>query len=477
MLLSEALGLYLSSIPPRAAIHSREVSRSRSVVAFFGDGDVNRFAGTAGGQAARRFIEAHEEGLRPKAGRALAYNTIRFHLLAFRKGLDQALRRGLLTEAPKDWPIPPRGSAGHLRRPHYIMREERANLEELARIERKERRAIHRLHPRESIAVQAPPGVPSLKQALDWMLKRAEKKCRPATRAYYANCADYLLRYFGDRPLVDFLRGPGYALRQQYLDDEGPSGRGVKYVSLKHRLSVLNLAMKEALRRDVIELMPTPLEVPSDSMPRDRHLTYDEYIRLREEIPIDRRLWIDLGVWTGQHTSDLQTMTWGMVDLGGGAGQPPGPGRAWFLRRNTKNSGRVRAAKPEWLEMPNGLRERLVDALRLRDPHPHPDECIVGPWERARKVMRDACLRLGIRPVSTIDLRHTCATWASENGAPRDALRVFVGHAPGSPMLDKHYVAVTDVVMERGLAAFNRVGRPSGPEPEGQGRAPEGRAA
>src|SRR5690242_8058934 len=100
------------------------------------------------------------------------------------------------------------------------------------------------------------------------------------------------------------------------------------------------MMLLEATRQGELPTLPPWPVIPSDRQPRERYLTTREYQAIRAQLPERYALWLDLGVFTGQHASDLASMTWAMVDLGAGPALGPGAGRAFWLRRNTKNRRR-----------------------------------------------------------------------------------------------------------------------------------------
>jgi integrase len=303
-----------------------------------------------------------------------------------------------------------------------------------------------------------PPGTETLAAAIGWVLRsrgrgRGGRGRAEATQLMHQAHRDHLIAFFGDRAITDFRGAAGYELLLAYVQAEGPEdgGRGLRYCTLRKRLQTLHMALREAVKRGKLDALPPWPETPADSQPRERWLTLDEYLRLRAAIGAPWATWIDLGVWTGQHSSDLNTMTWAMVDLGGGAGAAAGEGRSLWLRRNTKNR-----ATAEWLPMPAELRRNLAALYRSLEPKPAPNECIVGPWKHAGHRLRKACIRLGIAPCSPIDFRRTCATWWIESGGDKEALRKWLGHSGNSSMVERHYSKITPKMLDGGVDALDR---------------------
>jgi integrase len=381
--------------------------------------------------------------------------------------LDRAVFVGALECMPEPWPIPRPGSHGHVNRGRYLLKVERE-----AVLEREPPKHRNPLASSKSDTPNGPTpkGGETLGRALDWLLKYGIRRVTAATRTIHVEHASRLKLFFGtDRPVTDFRGCSGYKLLQEFVAKEGPEtgGRGIKFTTIKKYLGTLAMALREATKRGDLDAMPPWPELPNDSKPRERYLTYPEYKQIRALVAPPWHVWIDVGVWTGQHSSDISSMTWAMADLGAGPGNGPGPCSAYWLRRNTKNQ-----TKPAWLPMPDELRASLTAAYQ-QDRPADADCCITGRAHNVRKHIRRACRKLGIPNVAPIDLRRTCATWILEKGGPKDAIRRWLGHSQTSAMVERHYAQVT-VDMVGGLVdALNRAARdpgsagPTGPQPAG----------
>jgi integrase len=436
------------------------------LVQHFGPRPLADFSGAAGADLVKQYIldesGGHDRGLRERFGgkgnlaRALSYTTIRQRLNTLRNMLEDAVVTGDLSKMATPWPIPPAGSHGQAARASYLLKPE---LE--AALQRQPRK--HRIPPESSRCAvpitPAPAGAQTLGQALDWLLKHGQRRCAEATRRMHEDHVHRLEHFFGaDRPVADFRGAAGYRLLMEYAEKEGPEegGRGLKFVSVRKYLNTLALALRESVKRGDLESLPPWPDLPCDSQPRERYLSFDEYQKIRALLVPHRRLWLDVAIWTGQHTSDISTMTWQMADLGAGPGKGPGPGAAFWLRRNTKN-----AVKPVWLPLPDELRTRLTEAYRERPPE-DPTLTIVGGWHNVSTRFRRACRKLRIPSFSPIDCRRTCATWWIEKGGPKEALRRWLGHAQNSAMVERHYSQVTPDMVAGGVHALNRAARDPG---------------
>lgn len=453
----------LSCAPTTRLNHQQQATY---LLRYFGDRPLADFAGEAGAALVLQYIQDESGGKERSqretfAGpgnlvRALSYTTIRGRLGTLRKALEFAAEHGELTSLPTPWPVPPRGSHGHLDRGRYLLHEEHERMRS-AQPPKRRPPAVERATGADK---PAPDGAVTLQEALGWLFRPGIRKRSEATIAMHRKHARWLLAFFGNRAIADFEGTAGYRLLLEYVEIEGPGGRNVKCTSIAKRLCTLRLALREGERRGHFAKMPPWPELAADAEPRTRYLSFDEYQRLRPLMPPREMLWIDLAVWTGQHNADVNTMTWGMVDLGGGAGAPPAEGPAFWLRRNTKNR-----ARDQWLPMPDELRAILTTAWHATKG-PGPEALIVGePSYRnfLTKIAR-ACWKLGIPRFSPIDLRRTCATWWVDRAGPKDALRAWLGHSHNSAMVEKHYSQVTPLMLNEGVAALNRASRRPGAE-------------
>jgi integrase len=436
------------------------------LVQYFGHRPLEDFAGEAGAELVKQYIldesGGRDRGLRERFGgkgnlaRALSYTTIRQRVNSLRNMLEDAVLSGALTKMATPWPIPPAGSHGQAARARFLLKPE---LEKALEREPRKCRVPMATTSCETPIGSLASGGQTLGQILDWHLKCGQRKATEATRIMHAQHVRRLKQFFGaDRPVADFRGAAGYRLLMEYVEKEGPDdgGRGMKFVSIRKFLNTLAMALRESVKRGDLESLPPWPELPCDSEPRERYLSFDEYKKIRALLVPHRRLWLDLGVWTGQHSSDISSMTWEMVDLGAGPGSGPGPGPAFWLRRNTKNK-----RKPAWLPMPDELRASLTEVYD-QNPPTDPKQAIVGRWHNVRTGLRRACRKLGIPSVAPIDLRRTCATWWIEKGGPKDALRRWLGHAQNSAMVDRHYSQITPDMVDGGVQALNRAARDPG---------------
>jgi len=190
----------------------------------------------------------------------------------------------------------------------------------------------------------------------------------------------------------------------QLLEEEGRGRRWrLSGSTLRKRASTLSQALELARGR-----APTLPEIPFDYQPRAAFLPhFDAYARLRDELPLERRLWLAVAVWTGQRRSDVERMVREDFD----------PHEAFVLVRSTKTrrfagvrmhaaSELVRELGPWWETLPAGAK-------------------LVPAWPHANKWLRRRCDRLGLPRLSTHSLRHTFFTWyVAANGFTAELLAI-----------------------------------------------------
>jgi integrase len=208
-----------------------------------------------------------------------------------------------------------------------------------------------------------------------------------------------------DEELLEQLAGPRPA---------GAAGPA----TLRKRLSTLRGALELAHRRRWIPRLPSFPVVLAPWRPRQRFLeTFNDAQRLFASLPRHRAEWFWLCLWTCQHASDVERMTWVDVDRRAGT----------ICIRNTKNRRpqiRVRCPHP------------LLAVLRTmweRD-QPRPEAPIVRPWPSRKTTLPLHCRKLGLPELNAIDLRHTGLSWAARRLGITPALCAFAGHSSPAMM-------------------------------------------
>lgn len=219
--------------------------------------------------------------------------------------------------------------------------------------------------------------------------------------------------------------------------------------TLRKRMSTVRAMLALAHRRRWIPRVPAMPVVIAPWRPRQRFLErYADAVRIFEALPLHRAEWFWLCLWTWQHASDVERMSWADVRL-----EPSSPG---FLRRNTKNR-----KTPLWVAMPEPLRRVL--AAKFARERPVPEKRIVLPWPSRKSTLPLTCYRLGLPPLNAIDLRHTGMTWAVRKLGVTPGVLAYAGHGSAA-MASRTYahalpVGLQDVTAELDAFAAGAAGK------------------
>jgi integrase len=196
--------------------------------------------------------------------------------------------------------------------------------------------------------------------------------------------------------------------------------RGRSAGTVRRELGVLRAAINHSHREGRITRVVSVL-LPERPPSRDRWLTRSEAAallraalqepRVRSYLP----LFILIGLYTGSRKSAILSLRWAQVDLAGGRIDFNSPG----ARRTNKRRSRI-PIPVKLLGHLQRARRRGVDlgfvindsGLRLAD---------------VKRGFASACLRAGLTHVTPHVLRHTCATWLMQWGAPMWEAAGFLG--------------------------------------------------
>jgi integrase len=198
--------------------------------------------------------------------------------------------------------------------------------------------------------------------------------------------------------------------------------------TLRKRFSTLRAALELQHRRRRLARVPAFPRVLVRRPPAPAILeTYAQARALFDELPLHRAEWLWLALWTGQHASDVERMTWSDVSLQLHSRSP-----STMLIRNWKNRRRegLRVLMPAPLEVV--LRAKWArEAPRMLDP-------IVRPWPSRKTTLPNACRRAGVVILNATALRHTCLSWVVRQTGITPAACAFAGHSSPEMMARKY---------------------------------------
>lgn len=197
---------------------------------------------------------------------------------------------------------------------------------------------------------------------------------------------------------------------------------GLKPKSVNNHLAVLRRCLASACEWGIINLIPRIKPLRS-APPPVSFLTDEEVdLLLADRIDILARRMIFVGLRTGMRFGEMCALTWENVDLGRGlitVAQSVVKGVV-----STPKSGRSRhvpmtrdlIAELARLDRKGPLVLSLDGNSHLKEAH-------------ARKILRRACRRVGVRRIGWHVLRHTFATQLVSRGVPMRVVQRYLGHS------------------------------------------------
>jgi integrase len=217
--------------------------------------------------------------------------------------------------------------------------------------------------------------------------------------------------------------------------------QGVKDDTIARELGVMSAAFGFAVKHEKLAQAPAVV-MPQKGAAKDRFLTRPEAAKVLrhfrsgwtdmhgvrgryEPMTVDPKtgrgikagqrtqhllLFTRLGLYTGARSTAILELTWDRVDFRRGLIRYPVPGR----RETTKG----RAVVP----MSPRLRRMLAAAKRAYDQSGEEHNHVIAwrgkPCARIVRAFSSHMDELGLSDVTPHTLRHTCATWAAQNGQP-----------------------------------------------------------
>lgn len=282
----------------------------------------------------------------------------------------------------------------------------------------------------------------TLMQAVTYLLDTVYAGRRAATVKSYRQKTRHLVRLLGeDRPVSTIDREAWQTYRAARLMEKASEH------SVHKEAVVLRLALKEQGIEGVIP------RVSAGYQPRERYLTFEQFVALVAALPAPRRLWLRLAVFLGARDSELEALAWEDVRL---------DRRLVRLRgTKTRRSDRVVPIPPAlvpWLEeVPEKQRKGKVVArwtTRRRDLSGAWWK-VVGfeppaGWSHGKNKSGKTSIK-GAPRISPNDLRRTYASWLKQAGADSQAVAELLGHA-STRMVEAVYGKLNEDTFRRTVA-------------------------
>ncbi len=229
------------------------------------------------------------------------------------------------------------------------------------------------------------------------------------------------------------------------------------------RKSTLRRALKIAVERGALDRVPDFPEIGLPPLrPRVRILRdYSQLLLLAGALPLRRAEWVHTALWSLQRPGDTERMVWSDVDL---RSSTPS-----MLIRSTKTRRPIgmRVKMPAPLVQVLGAR---LDRLTRAGTPPAATDPLVDRWPGRSRVLPVVCVRIGLPPMSAMDLRHTGISWMVR----RTGLTVAAQHWGGwsdFSMMQKYYAHALPPGLDQAsdelasMAANDNGDRPEPPAP------------
>lgn len=236
----------------------------------------------------------------------------------------------------------------------------------------------------------------------------------------------------GNLPLIELTR----ARVQEYV--ESRRADRISLHCIDKELRQLKIACRLALEDG--HPVSTALHWPRLKgvyVPRTRYLTREEYSKVLGSLSAKKQAWVILACGTGARRSELLRICRQDVDL-------------------VEKTVRIRVTKREGSADREETRttilvpevEALVTDLGARAGP------LLEPWGNYKRDLKQACHKLGIKPLSMNDFRRTFITWCLEKGVPMPHVEKMVGHG-SSRMIGRVYAQLSRVAVQDAVAKFS----------------------
>lgn len=232
---------------------------------------------------------------------------------------------------------------------------------------------------------------------------------------------------------------------QAFRLDEGLSASTVNGEVLGGLMKVLHWAGRKKWLDEIPFVEPIPEEAREIEIP-----TVEEVNRLIDVLPETEAPLIWFMAETGCRSGEVFNLSWDNVDEVSGVVQIRAKG-GWTPK--TKQSRRE-------IHITGSLLE-AIRAIPKKGPYVFPSRISPDkPRHDVRKVLATAVRKADITRkgklmhITPHVLRKAYATWQATNGTAPRVLQALLGHAPGTPITDRHYVQATDDAKRRAAKAI-----------------------
>lgn len=174
-----------------------------------------------------------------------------------------------------------------------------------------------------------------------------------------------------------------------------------------------------------------------------RWLEFEEYERIRAELPTERQHWLDLAVYTGCRLGELESLLVEHVNLK--------QRRIFIPGKKTAKSKRWIPAHDEVIR----VAEARIAAGRRTGP-------LVDSWSNCWRDLGLVCDKVGIPRFSALDLRHTFVSWLLNKEKTSDEIKELTGHTD-SEMIDRVYGHFSDKTLRRVIDSLPSISKRAGP--------------
>lgn len=259
-------------------------------------------------------------------------------------------------------------------------------------------------------------------------LDRAEGTCD-----CYKKKAGHIKRLLGDRPIAAYE----WDWSMEYIEQRGREG--AQGHTIKKELTVLRGTLRIAMARRKLQRLPVEALVPRfrvKIVPVERYPEIDEWLKLREQFPFRRVVWISLATFCVARASVVEAMEWGTHYE---------PGARFIKVPGTKTPGARRGIP---------VAPPLAAVLdRIKDKTGR----IADKWSNVRRDLSNACKRAQICHCSPNDLRRAFGSWMRQANVDKDVIAQLFGHQ-GTALVDSTYAFYSD---EQFVEAVRSVKLPS----------------